>query len=363
METTSQLSASSSRAIISSKSSRIDYVDVAKGLGLIIVVFGHLYTYGGGISRIIFSFHMPLFFILSGYCFSPERSTDFENYLIKKVKSLLLPYAIFCLIGFAFSFCISSWRSGLSNYTLVEVFFNTQPETLHVGQIWFLVCLFWVEILAYFVYKYILSKMHPVGIIIVLGLLVWIANAVPAVNIGLFIYGRWPFKMDSALMAMVFYFIGYYIKQLRLFEMLANRRFLLCLICAFCIALDSILAYRVLGLVNICNMMYNNVLLYIVCSLLGSVGIISFAILLRNCKILMTLGKNSLLLFASHSFFIFAYCAILSSRYGYAVYNGSNISRVDCIIGGVAICILLWVEQFIFTKVKDELMRCNISSY
>lgn len=356
MVLTKQLSGSSI-SMDTATPSRIDYIDVAKGIGLIAVVFGHLYTYGGGISRIIFSFHMPLFFILSGYCFSPERITDFENYLIKKVKSLLLPYAIFCLIGFTFTFCIPSWRSVLSKSTLVEVFFNTQPETLHVGQIWFLVCLFWVEILAYFVYKYILSRMHPVGIIIVLGLLIWIANAVPAVNIGLFIYGRWPFKMDSALMAMVFYFIGYYIKQLRLFEMLANRRLLLCLICAVCIALDSTLAYRVLGWVNICTMAYNNVFLYLLCAFWGSIGIISLAMLLRNCNILMALGRNSLILFASHSFFIFLYCDALTARYGYTVYNGSNLSRIDCIIGGVAICILLWIEQFIYTKAKHGLNR------
>lgn len=265
MVLTKQLSGSSI-SMDTATPSRIDYIDVAKGIGLIAVVFGHLYTYRRGVSTIIFSFHMPLFFILSGYCFSPERITDFESYLVRKVKSLLLPYAIFCLIGLAFTFCIPKWRRELTEFTLVEVFFTTQPESLHVGQIWFLVCLFWVEILAYFVYKYILQKLHPVGVVIALGLLAWAAQAVSAVNRELFVYGRFPFKMDSALMAMVFYFTGYYIKRTRLFEILVKRRLLQCLIFVVCIVFDSILAVKLLGWVNICAMVYNNVFLYLLCA-------------------------------------------------------------------------------------------------
>lgn len=45
---------------------RIDWVDISKGLGIILVIIGHCVYLGGLIHNWIFSFHMPLFFILSG---------------------------------------------------------------------------------------------------------------------------------------------------------------------------------------------------------------------------------------------------------------------------------------------------------
>lgn len=48
-------------------------VDVSKGIGLIFLVAGHLFTYGTLPFRFIFAFHMPLFFLLSGYVFNYTR--------------------------------------------------------------------------------------------------------------------------------------------------------------------------------------------------------------------------------------------------------------------------------------------------
>lgn len=38
------------------------HIDVAKGIGIILVIAGHLFTYKSVISMMIFSFHMPVFF-------------------------------------------------------------------------------------------------------------------------------------------------------------------------------------------------------------------------------------------------------------------------------------------------------------
>lgn len=55
--------------------SRIVFVDVAKGIGILLVIIGHVVPYGDNyLSRFIFGFHMPLFFILSGFTF------DFKKY-------------------------------------------------------------------------------------------------------------------------------------------------------------------------------------------------------------------------------------------------------------------------------------------
>lgn len=46
---------------------RIDWIDTAKGLCMILVIVGHTLPYGNLMRNFIFSFHMPAFFFLTGY--------------------------------------------------------------------------------------------------------------------------------------------------------------------------------------------------------------------------------------------------------------------------------------------------------
>ena len=82
---------------------RIEYVDVAKGIAILSVIVGHTfsaYDPGSLLNRFIYSFHMPLFFILSGFFYRPQ---DFKTAFGRKVKNLLVPYliinAVRCLIA------------------------------------------------------------------------------------------------------------------------------------------------------------------------------------------------------------------------------------------------------------------------
>lgn len=69
------------------------WVDVLKGLAIILVVMGHYL----GDHTFYYVFHMPLFFMLSGFLFSPASEKD---YLIKSSHRLLIPYITFLLILF-----------------------------------------------------------------------------------------------------------------------------------------------------------------------------------------------------------------------------------------------------------------------
>ena len=78
---------------------RIEWLDVAKGLGIICVVYGHT-IFKDELWRIwIYSFHMPLFFFLSGITYNEEKYTDSRKFLASKIKSILIPYFIFCIIA------------------------------------------------------------------------------------------------------------------------------------------------------------------------------------------------------------------------------------------------------------------------
>ena len=64
--------------ILSKKESVYDWVQIAKGLGIILVVSGHFCPktspeYWQSLNKIIYLFHMPLFFLLSGFLFRYEK--------------------------------------------------------------------------------------------------------------------------------------------------------------------------------------------------------------------------------------------------------------------------------------------------
>lgn len=80
-----------------------DWVDAAKGLGIIFVVLGHAIAdttqnvpIFGKIFQIIYSFHMPLFFFLSGFCgikaLQKRQLHEKETYILERFKRLMIPY-------------------------------------------------------------------------------------------------------------------------------------------------------------------------------------------------------------------------------------------------------------------------------
>lgn len=69
------------------------WIDILKGVAIILVVVGHNATQN--ITDFIFCFHMPLFFLLSGFTFSPK---PIKQYIHKSTKRLLVPYIFFFVV-------------------------------------------------------------------------------------------------------------------------------------------------------------------------------------------------------------------------------------------------------------------------
>lgn len=94
---------------------RIVYLDIMKGLAIWLVVIGHLIQYNGEDGWIhnkvyewIYSFHMPLFFIISGYLCSITSHIvnykDFFVFVLKKIRALIIPLVVWSLIMWRFLF-------------------------------------------------------------------------------------------------------------------------------------------------------------------------------------------------------------------------------------------------------------------
>ena len=78
-----------------SRAERIEWIDEAKGIGIVLVMLGHCCLHRN-FCFWFYAFHMPLFFILSGYTFSGKGK--FADYLKKKIRTLLVPYMFFVII-------------------------------------------------------------------------------------------------------------------------------------------------------------------------------------------------------------------------------------------------------------------------
>lgn len=79
--------------------SRIGWVDNVKLFGLFLIVLGHFTPHKNEtlLTQVIYSFHVPLFFIISGYLSKPID--DKVEQFVKISKRLLFPYICFCFIG------------------------------------------------------------------------------------------------------------------------------------------------------------------------------------------------------------------------------------------------------------------------
>lgn len=128
---------------------RIDYLDTVKAVGMFLVFFGHIAGYLRAFEiekaflqwKFIYSFHMPLFFFLSGIFAKPAKKKITET-LKLKVQTRLLPVLFFGCIAIPFlifsGFSIQDILSRGSFYLLGYPMLNWVT--------WFIICLFTIEI-------------------------------------------------------------------------------------------------------------------------------------------------------------------------------------------------------------------------
>lgn len=79
---------------------RLDYVDIAKGLGIMLVIMGHIEH---DFVPFCGSVHIPLFFVLSGYLCDLNRTNEaaYGMTVSKRVKRLIIPYFIYNFVLYA----------------------------------------------------------------------------------------------------------------------------------------------------------------------------------------------------------------------------------------------------------------------
>jgi len=149
--------------ILTNDKQRNTYIDTARGIGIILLVFGHIITANTYLFNWVYSFHMPLFFFLSGMVASEKNLNNYPTYFKKKFKARIIPYFVIVALGIFVCMLIPQYRNdaiaiGLYSH-FIHIFILFRPIWLYIGQVWFLPALFWSEIYFYVFYK-LVGKRH-----------------------------------------------------------------------------------------------------------------------------------------------------------------------------------------------------------
>ena len=184
---------------------------MAKGYGIIAVLIGHM-VQGSVLGVFVYSFHLPLFFFLSGYLF--KSSDKFTDFLKKKCRSILLPYFT---LGILVVLCSAFYPLIFRPYpfTKEQVYWALRDNIIgyltqyRYTTLWFLSVLFGVNILMFFVCKIKNEIIQPIIVVIL-----FVASML------YYYYGGSElfWNIDVAFPALLFFWVGFAMRKYNIIE-------------------------------------------------------------------------------------------------------------------------------------------------
>lgn len=271
-------------------------IDILKGIGIVLVVLGH--TLSSNLTTMIYLFHMPLFFFVSGMSsyYSYNNRISFKEYFIKKGKTILTPYFIFSLIIFLYWFIIERKIrnqldiSALKNLINIFIAFCEQDLFSPNVVMWFLPCLF-ISLIIFFILMKLKKMKNVVAIILLI-----IGFLLSYYKILL------PWAIETSLIASFFVYTGYYYKKITK-DNKSNKSLLIEILIAI---IAVIFCYKYNGSIAMLNHKYNNILLFLLGAYAGIILILNISKFINKStknklkNLLCYLGKNSIIIMICH---------------------------------------------------------------
>ena len=250
------------------------------------MVAGHV-GFGTAFDFIIHAFHMPLFFIVSGYLFDSSRTC--RPFFVRKVKSLIVPYVVFGAINLgAWTLINVVWGDSPLSAVLEQVkklcWINTNGDLPIAGALWFLSALFFAELAFFAVVR--LSRTNAWACLV-------FSLCVSVAGLYLSSYSGIPYGIDTALVGVGLMGVGFLLRRLGL-DMPDGLR---CLLISIAFLVVGLVAAYSNSYVNMRAGTYGNFALFYVAAVgitLGLYGFATLAVGLRPMGKLEFIGRNSL---------------------------------------------------------------------
>src|SRR3989344_1271763 len=287
-------------------SERLHWVDVCKGIGILLVIYGHGLS-GDSFRYIIYAFHMPLFFFLSGVIFHHKKHEQFLPYLKKDIKGILLPYFLFAFISLGIWF-LNRTPEYQTLHVLTKsitgiLYGNAHNNALSFNVVlWFLPCLFVTKLAFWFVTKFIRRKKLLIPIL-------GIASVLGYESSNIFPKLKLPFGAEIVLTSIVFFGAGHLLNSLSdekklVIQKYAKQLFIISLLICVATAMLSFSTYH--QQVDIRLNRFHNFFFFYIAAFSGIISCMTLSILLNTNILLKKLGKHSMILFVWH-LIIFSY--------------------------------------------------------
>ncbi len=137
-----------------------------KGFGILLMVLGHMWFNHLNYETYIYAFHMPLFFVISGYLYKTPANLGAS--VKKKMRTLLVPYFFFGLLYYAIWMFRhyqpgGDWVTHLRGVLLISV-----DDVPYESALWFLMALFWAWLFFVLLERFIKDEWIRAVVIIVL---------------------------------------------------------------------------------------------------------------------------------------------------------------------------------------------------
>lgn len=263
---------------------RIEYIDLAKGLCILLVVFHHMasyYNWDYSLWVPIQSFRMPLYFLLSGLFF--KEYSGFFDFFKRKTNKLLIPFLFFYLLT-SVPLTMLVQQKNLWD-TLIA--FSTSWD-FENGCIWFLLSLFEINILYYTLFmmfnKHQWFLVFPVMALGVLGLIISPYEI------------KYRCFLDTSIVALPFFYFGFVLYrktsflryEFKLWQDIVFIGFSVCFILAFSSQQDF-------GLNE-----YSNYYSVYPCGIIGTLMVLVIARRLKHLPLVSYLGRYSIIVLCTH---------------------------------------------------------------
>lgn len=336
---------------------RKGYLDIAKAIGIIIVLINHIELSLGRANEFLGVFFVSEFFMLSGMTFHKREGETLQSFAAKKAKRLLLPYGIYSLFYLAWyslrsvaagAFELSDFAKKLAGCLYARNYlFPRGEDKVYMMEImnapmWFLPALF-ISIVVYFMLSAYLGEKKKWGVLAAFALAVICHYMVPVLL---------PWSIDTAFAMMPLLYIG---EKLAVMDYVAATRKRLWLLPMVVFMFVLLTAFNGSGNISIGNY-GRSMVLFLISSFLGTFLCIMFSFFLEKYlhflgKVLMIIGVNTLDILCLH-LFVFALlqtiCGILN------IPADLWISKVIIIIFGIIIPIMvIKIREFISTLRKE----------
>ncbi len=263
-----------------------------------LVIFGHAFVdRSHAVRSYIYSFHMPLFFFISGLTYK-RRSISFGKFVKKKAIAFLIPYValnVFVgLIKYFLHFTLHMYND-LSLKFMLKGMLTGDGANAPCIQSWFLLTLFITEIIFYGLDRLIRSETGLFISSLLVAALGWAYSR-------FFYYGFLFWHLDVAFFAVLFFWAGYFFKNHLADKVEKLSAVWKWILCVAAIGLGALLQ-TVNGRTSMNSSYYGQIHVFILAALFSIFGVTLLSmVLLKKIPFINNVGKNSIFYLGYHAF-------------------------------------------------------------